>query len=292
MRCSSVSKLSLLVVLWFCLVGQLHAAVWSITYPRPLDEDDLRHEYPLALLELALDKTGVRYSLMPSERIMLQGKAVRLLKENREINVVWTMTDIQREKELLPIRIPITKGLIGWRVFAINGQAKPKFQAVKNLSSLLKLVPLQGEEWPDTKILQANGFNVLLISDFNTGYQQLANGMGDFFPRSVSEIEGELANPKLDPSVVLEPDLAIHYTSAMYFFVNRANPTMARLIETGLMRAIEDGSFEALFRTKHQGMLDQLQIDKRRVFNLDNPQLPEATPVDDTRLWYNPEASQ
>lgn len=290
MKCSNVSKLSLAIALWFGLVTQATSAVWSITYPRPIDEDDLRHDYPLALLELALDKTGVRYSLMPSERIMLQGKSIRLLKENREINVVWSMTDIPREKELLPIRIPIYKGLIGWRVFAINKESTEKFSAVNSMGSLLKLTPLQGEEWPDTKILQANGFNVLIVPDFNQGYHQLALGQGDFFPRSVVEIEDELNNPKIDSNIVLEPNIAVHYTSAMYFFVNRSNPTMARLIETGLERAIEDGSFEALFRTKHKAMLDQINLQNRKVYQLENPQLPEATPIDDPRLWFDPQA--
>ena len=53
------------------------AANWSIHYPRPINESDSRHDYPLTLLKLALSKTGVRYTLTPSERILLQVKAIR-----------------------------------------------------------------------------------------------------------------------------------------------------------------------------------------------------------------------
>ncbi len=110
--------LACLAIVMCC--GQASAALWTITYPRPLDDSDARAQYPIALLKLALDKTGVNYELRPSDRILLTGKALRQLRENREVNVVWSMTDNQREKDLTAIRVPIAKGLIGLRVFVVN----------------------------------------------------------------------------------------------------------------------------------------------------------------------------
>ncbi len=265
--------------------GSAAAALWTITFPRPLSEADLRDEYPRALLTLALEKTGVKYELKPSDRILLQGKALRQLRENREVNVVWSMTDSQREKDLLPIRIPIAKGLIGLRVFLINRQRSGKFRSVNSARELIGLAPIQGEEWPDTKILQANGFNVITVPDYPEAMELLASNRGDFFPRSVIEVTNELQEAGLDPDIILEPRLAIHYPSAMYFFVNRGNPTLARLIETGLRRALEDGSFDALFMSTHEEMLNSLNLPKRRIFTMENPLMPAQTPLDDARLW-------
>ena len=184
---------TLLMTFWGLLLSPVaDAALWTITYPRPIDDTDARTEYPIALLKLALEKTGVNYELLPSDRILLTGKALRQLRENREVNVVWSMTDTQREKDLLPIRIPIAKGLIGMRVFVINEEKKDKFAQVKSKGDLLKLTPLQGEEWPDTKILQANGFNVFTVPEFKQAYALLLQGKGDFFPRSVIEITAEM----------------------------------------------------------------------------------------------------
>lgn len=275
------------VVAIFLFSSQAFAATWSLTYPRPLQADDARSEYPIALLKLALSETGVNYELTPSDRILLQGKALRQLKENREINVMWSMTDAQREKDLLPIRIPIAKGLIGLRVFAINQQAAPKFTEVESLSDLLKLTATQGEEWPDTKILQSNGFTVTASNDYSESYQILQEGRADFFPRSVIEVLSELSEPGRSTQFELEQRLAIYYPSAMYFFVNRGNPILARLIETGLRRAIENGEFEQLFLQYHQSMLNQLNITERRVFKLENPLLPPKTPLDDEALWFS-----
>lgn len=281
-----------LTVILLCLTlfwGVCEAASWSLIYPRPLNGDDRRQDYPLALLKLALSKTGVRYTLLPSNRIMLQGKAIRQLKENREVNVIWAMTDAQREKDLLPIRIPITKGLIGWRVFFIDKHRQRLFNQVSHLKDLTRYTPVQGEEWPDTKILQANGFNVLVVSDYPEAFSSLAAGQADLFPRSVIEVMGEMGSNTKGPDIQLESNLLIHYPAAMYFFVNRSNPIMARLIETGLKRALEDGSFDELFLAEYQDDLEQINVEGRLRFELTNPQLPPKTPTGQSSLWYHPD---
>lgn len=272
-----------------CLLSSpvAEAALWTITYPRPIDDTDARTEYPIALLKLALEKTGVNYELLPSDRILLTGKALRQLRENREVNVVWSMTDTQREKDLLPIRIPIAKGLIGMRVFVINEEKKDKFAQVKSKGDLLKLIPLQGEEWPDTKILQANGFNVFTVPEFKQAYALLLQGKGDFFPRSVIEITAEMETAGRGSVLQIEPDMALYYPTAMYYFVSKSNPTLARLIETGLERAIADGSFDDLFLSTHKTLLESLNMDARRIYTLENPLLPPNTPVGNKQLWYS-----
>jgi hypothetical protein len=270
------------------VVTMAEAATWTITYPRPIDDSDARAQYPIALLKLALDKTGVNYELRPSDRILLTGKAMRQLRENREVNVVWSMTDSQREKELTPIRIPIAKGLIGLRVFVINQNKKAKFDDVLSLTDMRKLVPIQGEEWPDTKILQANGFNVFTVPEFREAYDMIKQGKGDFFPRSVMEVDAELEAEGRRNNFYLEPSMALYYPTAMYYFVSGSNKTLANLIETGLNRAIDDGSFDALFESTYAPILESLGVDERKIFTLENPLLPIETPLTNSALWYKP----
>lgn len=278
----------LLISIALLLATPSYGALWTITYPRPIDDSDVRSEYPIALLKLALDKTGVNYNFRPSDRILLSAKAMRQLRENREVNVVWSMTDAQREKDLLPIRIPIAKGLIGLRVFVINDDNKSRFTNINSKNELLNLVALQGEEWPDTKILQANGFNVVTVPDYKEAYSLLIQGKGDFFPRSVIEVLAEIAEEGKERALSIEPSMAIYYPTAMYYFVSKSNPTLARLIETGLNRAIEDGSFDALFNASNKPILEQLNMSERTVYTLENPLLPPKTPLTNDALWYTP----
>lgn len=285
--CKKVN-LRILVLCGFLTAFSAHGALWTINYPRPIDDTDARTQYPIALLKLALDKTGVNYELRPSDRILLTGKAMRQLRENREVNVVWSMTDSQREKELTPIRIPIAKGLIGLRVFVVNKNKKSKFENVLSLNDMRKLVPIQGEEWPDTKILQANGFNVFTVPEFREAYDLMKQGKGDIFPRSVIEVSAELEAEGAGSNLYLEPSMALYYPTAMYYFVSINNKTLANLIETGLKRAIDDGSFDELFNATYAPVLSSIDMEDRRVFSLENPLLPPETPLSNSSLWYKP----
>lgn len=282
----SMVKTTIVVLFSLLLIPSVKAALWTITYPRPLDDSDERSQYPIDLLTLALDKTGVNYELRPSDRILLTGKAMRQLKENREVNIVWSMTDTQREKDLTPIRIPIAKGLIGLRVFVVNKDKEENFKRDLSITDIRKLVPVQGEEWPDTKILQANGFNVFTVPEFREAYDLTKQGKIDFFPRSVIEVEAELAEEGRSGSLALEPSLALYYPTAMYYFVSASNKTLANLITTGLERAIEDGSFDALFYATYSPILERLNVKERKVFTLENPLLPLETPLENDALWY------
>lgn len=265
---------------------QSNAATWNIVYPRPLTETDQRNEYPVKLLALAMDHTGVKYRLTPTQEIMLQDKALKQLGENRGVNVVWSMTDEEREKRLIPIRIPIYKGLIGWRLLLVREESLAKFTAVDTLQSLLKLKPIQGRDWPDTKILQSNGFDVITAKNYPEIFTMLADRKGELLPRSMAEVWAELENEKLDPAIVLEPTLGIKYPAAMYFFVNKSNKLLARLLTDGLEKAIANGKFDELFLQQFAPIIERANLDQRFFFELENPLLPAATPLDRKELWY------
>lgn len=157
---------TLALLLLLLISRNIQAATWVITHPKSAIAGELRDQYPLALLTLALDKTGVRYELRPSTAAMRQSRSVKRLEENLEINVIWSMTDVSREEQLLPIRIPIAKGLIGWRMFLAPKNSAFLTAPIDSLSDLLAFQPVQGIAWPDTKILQANGFNVITSRDY------------------------------------------------------------------------------------------------------------------------------
>ena len=280
-----------LVFICVCTSFSATSAVWIINYPQTDVENDVRNEFPLALLELALQKTSVRFELRPSIKPMQQARALKRLEENLDVNVVWTMTDVQREQQLLPIRIPITRGLIGWRVFVSHKNSAFLNAPIKSISDLLKFSPVQGIAWPDTKILQANGFNVITARDYKEGTELINNKLADFYPRSVIEVFKELENT-YSKDMRLREGLAVYYLSAMYFFTNKQNLTLSRLIETGLNRAIADGSYDVLFNEHFGEILNKLDIQNGLYFRLANPLLPPLTPIAEPKYWFYPVAGE
>ncbi|MBC3766803.1 amino acid ABC transporter substrate-binding protein [Neptunicella marina] len=275
--------LGVITCLW-CLSSQ--AAVWDVVYPKPLIEGDKRDEYPIAVLKLALEQTGVKYRLRESIHSMEQSRSFSSLQSNREINVLWSMTDSTREAQLMPIRIPIFKGLIGLRLFLARKETLPDLQRVSTLTSLRDFIMVQGKDWPDTKILQSNGFEVATSPYYPGLFDVLEQQQAELFPRSVVEIWTELDADNHSDTLDIEPDLGVYYPTAMYYFVNKKNIVLGNILRSGLEMAVKNGEFDKLFLSVHQSLIEKANLKERKIFNLTNPILPKETPLERKELWY------
>lgn len=259
-----------------------------LRYPRSFQGYEHRDEYVLALLQLAIDKAGSTLTLTPSTQSMGQNRALAELTLQRNVDVVWAMTSTSREEQLLPIRISIDKGLMGWRVALIAKEQASLLQNVHNLSDLQAFQAGQGHDWPDRKILTDNGLAVQASSSYAGLFHMLAAGRFDYFPRSLLEVWTE-AQSYQQLGLTVDPYLVLHYPTSSYFFVSPNNPQLAETLRIGLERALADGSFDALF-FKHNGVfLRQLKLSQRRILELKNPLLPAATPLQRKELWLNRE---
>ncbi|MGZ3184548.1 MAG: substrate-binding periplasmic protein [Telluria sp.] len=288
-------RLSLLSLLAGCLLAAAAGSAYAgprVIYPAP-DETGALYDYTvpdsyrLALLTEALKRSHRGYELQAATVRMPQGRLIQQLKAGLDVDVAWTMTSIEREQELQPIRIPLYKGLIGWRLLLVRSADLPKFAAIRSLVPLKALVAVQGEDWPDTAILRAAGFEVRTALHHAPLFSMLAGGRGDFFPRSVFEIWKE-ADLYRDLGLVVEPNLVLRYRAASYFFVRKGNEQLAHDIRTGLEAMIADGTFDRLFHQYHDAALRQAHLGSRRILDLPNPELPRETPLARKALWYQP----
>jgi ABC-type amino acid transport substrate-binding protein len=118
-------------------------------------------------------------------------------------------------------------------------------------------------------------------------FKMLESGRVDYFPRAVFEIWNE-AEAFAAQDLIVAPGLALHYPAAFYFFVNRANTTLAAAIQGGLEGMLADGSYERLFQDYFGEMVSRSDLGARRVFELRNLLLSPATPLARRQLWYRP----
>lgn len=97
-----------------------------LVYPRHQALNDPQQGYVTALLQLALARSGQAYAVRRSELRMVQTRAMQeIATASGSVDVVWAMTSREREMQLLPVRIPIDRGLIGWRVALIEARCAP-----------------------------------------------------------------------------------------------------------------------------------------------------------------------
>lgn len=281
---SAMSKLARLFV---CLLMAWHGAVAAIEivrFPRPEFEGDRRFDYALRLLKLGLSKTGTDYRIELATIAMNQERQVSELEAGRTIDVAPIPSSAEREARLLPIRIPIGKGVLGWRIGLIREDGQALFAGINSLEGLKRVRLAQGQDWPDTLILRANGINVITAPRYESLFKMLASERFDYFPRSVNEIWDELEHHA--GSLQVESHVALHYFYDAYFMVNKKSTRLAEDIREGLERAIADGSFDRLFDEYHGERLRKARLDERIVIELSNPLLTPGTPIDRPELWY------
>lgn len=258
-----------------------------VRYARPPRDVDEAGWFPLRLLRLALQASEEPHRIESSRHVVVQERATRDLAAGLDtVDLLWTITSVQRERQLRAVRVPIDRGLFGWRLLLVRAGEGRRFAGVRRLEDLRRFVLLQGEEWPDTEILNANGLQVRGSASLVHLFEMLERREGHAFPRSVEEIWWE--QEKFAPRFEVEPQLALHYPSAMYYFTAPGNERLARALERGLERLIASGEFQRTFQAHHAPLLARAVLDQRTRLELRNPLLPASAPLRDARLWWRP----
>lgn len=260
-----------------------------VRLPRHVTMPDPQLAYVRRIVELALNRSGNRLPIQSVDLDMTQGRTlVELAAGHAPIDLMWTMTDTQRESSgLLPVRVPIDRGLLGWRLLLVRRSELAQWQKVRTLKDLGQRLAGQGHDWPDTAILRANGLQVGTSSVYDALFRMLAAGRIDYFPRSILEIDAEMASGRY-PELAIAPGLMLHYPAAAYLFVSPTRPELAAELKTGLEAAVADGSFQRLHREFYGAVLKAHPISPDRVLKLSNPLLPPETPVSRRELWMQP----
>jgi Bacterial extracellular solute-binding proteins, family 3 len=254
-------------------------------YPRPESALDKRSEYPIKLLELALQKSGDQYRIGPSPVPMQQGRAFQEVQGNsRWLDIMWTMTTSGREQQALPIRIPIDKGLLGWRLLLVSRQNREPISHVHSVRDLARFSAGLGHDWPDVDIFKANGLATSTSANYELLFRMLADDQFQYFPRSVEEIWDELDQHR-QYDLTIADQIAIHYPAPLYYFVNKNNAKLAAAVQDGLEKALADGSFDRLFHKYYDDQLRRADFGHRTVVDLANPLLPKETPLARKELW-------
>lgn len=277
----------LLLITGLAAASFSHAEI-TVVYPKAQRQSSPHQTYPIAVLERALALSGKDYRIKASNGPMTQKRALSNLQQGVGLNVAWSMTSLEREKRLLPVRIPIHKGLIGWRIPLIRSLDQGRFRRIESARQLQTKRAGQGHDWPDTSILRANRYDVVGSSNYRGLFKLLTTRRIDWFPRSILEVWPE-AEANADEGIAVEKKLMVLYPTAFYFFVNKKSAVLAKDIRFGLELMIENGEFDAMLMEQFRDRLLKAKLAERTIFRLDNPLLSPETPLDRPELWLQPE---
>lgn len=267
----------------------------KVIYPPKESENDVRDDDLVEILKTALEKTlqtDGPYTMRPSIQ-MNEGRFRKELKTGFLINIIWSVATFEAEEDFLSIKIPLRKGILGYRIFLIRKKDKEKFAAVKTLEDLKKFSVGQGHTWNDIAVFKANGINTVTGNDYERLFEMLMAGRFDYFSRGINEAPAELAARKDKyPDMMIEESLLLYYPWPKFFYVNKENKALADRLERGLNIMIKDGSFDDLFKKFNQKNIDNVNLKNRRLIKLENPLIPASVPLDRKELWYDPFRNQ
>jgi hypothetical protein len=239
----------------------------------------------VALLKLAFAKVHACHSLVYSAEPMKQARAVYELEHGTgALDIMITMTSAEREAKLLAVPVPLTKGLLGWRIALVRKERLQQFADVRTAGQLKAFVAGQGHDWPDVGILRASGLPVHVSSAYDGMFKMLEANRIDYYPRAVQQVFDEVGRY---PGLAVEPNLVLRYPTDAYFFVNRANAGLADEIRRGLEAAIADGSFDRLFYSYFASKIAAAGLQQRHVVELPNPLRGPSLPLARKSLWFS-----
>lgn len=251
--------------------------------------NDTRNVYVETLLARAFEKAGRNVRIVQARHAFTRDRLLQELVAGKNIHVSADAPKPEWEEQLLPIRIPIRKGIQGYRLFLINKQDQEALAKVETLEDLLKFPTGSGSQWSIRPLLEKAGFNVVTAEDYETLFEMLRFGRFVTFGRGINEIYSEQALfGSRNENLVVEQTLCLYVPLPTYFFVSPTHPDLARALETGLKRMIADGSFDELFMQFYGDDIDRAELGKRKILKIPNPGLSEQTPLDTPSYWYDP----
>lgn len=242
----------------------------------------------LDILHLAIEKSGQQHEYHYLESANHSSEDLDEKLKNGALSVIWTATSKHLEKEMYPIRIPVLKGLLGYRILLIRQGEQSKFDRIKTLQDLRAIPTGQGRFWSHTPILKNANLNVIAPIKYQNLFYMLEGGRFDSIPRAIYEPWSE-TNTWQHLNLTVEKNILLTYPFAIYFFVSHENKALGKVIDSGMRNAVADGSFDRLFFAHPliQNSLEKSNLKGRRVFHLNNPNLSPLTPLDQVSFWLN-----
>ncbi|WP_157447168.1 hypothetical protein [Catenovulum agarivorans] len=282
---NKILLLKILKVAALFFACEVNAQASTITY---YVEEAALQQYNTRILEMALEHADLQVPKLKSldEKMTREQALTRM--DSGDIDIMWLATSQEFEERFIPVRVPMYKGLMSYRVLMIRQGNEQKFDGIRTFTQFKELKAGVGRFWTTTKVFKAEDINSVLTTKVHNLYPMLEGGRFDYIPRGVMEITPELKKHANLP-LALEPSLLLHLPTAVYPFVSKSNPKLAELIEEGMLKALDSGEFDAYFQTTNQ-YLDTLKIisqHKWKVIPINNSILPKETPLQNEKLWVN-----
>ena len=263
----------------------------EIRFEKGQSVNDVRMAYKLEILRTAMEKTLPGYGpyTISTNATLNTLRAQLAIQEGKAINVYIALTDNNWEKVAIPIRIPIRRGILNFRLLLVHKDDLPLYKDIQTTENLKQLKAGLLHSWTTTKLMEQADFKIIKAKSYEGLFKMLDSHRFNFLPRGIHEIYAEFEQYKDTlKNIAIEQELLLVVPSPSYVFVSPKYPRLAKRLEEGLETMVQDGTLNVIFNTYFGENIQKANLNNRRILRLTNPLLPKDTPLDRPELWFDP----
>lgn len=232
-----------------------------------------KFEYELAVIRLALENAEGDHRLEVVQLPVVSARRWRQIVIDGEqgINLVLSGYEPELEGVLAPVTIPLTRGLLGYRLLVVKQDRLHELSHIDTLSELRNFQIGSGYRWQENSILRDNGLS-LELGHYQNLWAMLTWERFDIFHRGVHEVFDELEARHRDRFAIL-PGVALAFRFDYFLYVPADRQDLQRILYQGLANAYANGSFMAFFESHPviRKTLELADMDSRQVIRLKTP---------------------
>lgn len=241
-----------------------------------------RYIFGSEVLKLAMSKVGNYNIVGVNERYPNEDRGERDVISGR-LDVQWMSTTKYRESRMIPIKIPVYRGILGLRLLLVNKKNKKLIESIKDINGLRKYLAVHGAKWKDLPIYGENRLKVETHIKYDQLFKILIAKRVDYFHRGLAEIWPEYERYK--KYLAIADNVMLFYKHPIYFFVSKNNNGLAKDIEEGMKISLKDGSYKKLFLQHFGKIIRRSKLEDRTLIYLENSSIPKLTDKIDKSWW-------
>ena len=252
---------------------------------------DLRSKYNFGILHKAMKLTEPEFGEYEIKIVIRGIPSIRLRQmiiKGDIINTAMVVTTPEWEAAAVPIRIPLRRGILNYRLLLINKNKLADFANVKTIEQLREKSVGLRRHWATWQSMTHLGYNVVSAYSYEAIFAMLDKQRFDYIPRGIHEIYDEIETRKNDlTNLMVEPNLALYIPAPFYVFISPNEPRLIKRFELGLSRMVENGELKDMLNKHYSKFLQRADLKNRIILNVGNPDLPDKTPLERKELWMS-----
>lgn len=252
---------------------------------------DIRTKYTNDILEKALSLSVEKYGAYRIDKrpiSMTNDVTFYELHHGSIINVAMSGATPDKDHLAIPIRIPIRRGILNYRLLVINKEKQDEFKKINSVEQLKEFSAGIHAKAVTSEIMNVMGFPIIEGASYDGMFKQLSKGLFDYIPRGIHEAYDELLirENEID-NLIIEPHLAIYMPMPYYIYVSPAFPRLAERLTFGLEKMIEKGLIKSTFDQYYAEDIKRAKLSERTIIVIGNPFLSPKTPFNRKELWMD-----